>query len=195
MIPAIRPLIPKRPFPLPVKHTRYPWGLPKEKRMTIVVGFCVRDGVLICADTEHAGPVNLHESKIIMSPIMKNGRVVFAYTAENSHLARAAIQWAIYDLYQHHKPIDSPFAMASIIEKRLEGEYRRHVSPDINATDNSAYQIMFAAWHPKGKIEMFESWKGSVQNRSGHAFLGMGQYVASYVVGATIEPNMDTERA
>src|ERR1035437_7754790 len=46
-----RPALPNRPRPL---KQVYPWNS-REKRMTIAVGFCVSDGVLMCADTEYSG--------------------------------------------------------------------------------------------------------------------------------------------
>jgi hypothetical protein len=56
---------PFRPFPQPVKHLRYPWISTKEQQMTIVAGFHVMDGIVLCGDTMYTGGMKLHQSKLV----------------------------------------------------------------------------------------------------------------------------------
>lgn len=67
-----------RPRPL-VTHRGYPVGItPEEKTvMTIAAGFRVRDGVLLCADTEYSGGSKIHKEKIV-SHHFSGGSVAFA---------------------------------------------------------------------------------------------------------------------
>jgi hypothetical protein len=45
------PSICAQSWPQQFKQRRYPWVLPKEKRMTIAAGFRVQDGKLLCSDS------------------------------------------------------------------------------------------------------------------------------------------------
>src|ERR1035441_4643158 len=73
------PIRPSRPVPQPLKHTRYPLVLPKEKRMTIVAGFVNRSGVLLCADTLVGdSQQSSYRSKIIGSRF-QDGEALFGY--------------------------------------------------------------------------------------------------------------------
>lgn len=76
---------PSRPLP------RYPWGLPKEKRMTIAAGFVLDDGILLCADTLYTDGYTKEYRDKIFPWAGKYAAACFAM-AGNSDIARMAVE-------------------------------------------------------------------------------------------------------
>jgi len=102
--------------------------------MTIVAGFFVRDGVLMCADTLHSGTgANVYESKL--HPLLTDHvRVIFSFSG-NAPFATSVIQDCSRAL-RNTKP--SQFKghsdVADVVREVLNREYRRLVydRPDRN---------------------------------------------------------------
>jgi hypothetical protein len=75
--------------PQPLKQ-RYPWGKPKEKRMTIAAGFVGRDGILLCADTMHTdGYTKFYDDKLFTWT--GHGAAVCFAVAGNATIAKMAV--------------------------------------------------------------------------------------------------------
>jgi 20S proteasome alpha/beta subunit len=93
MPPQLRP-----PVPSPVKHVRYPWGRPKEKQMTIVAGFVVRNGILLCSDSQYSGYEKVYNDKLF-SRHLDHATVAFALAGDGDY-ARSAIEdcWESIDV-------------------------------------------------------------------------------------------------
>ena len=90
--------------------------------MTIAAGFVCEEGVLLCADTEPTGwSSKFHGSKVEHFEI-RGGKIAFALTAANSHLAWSAIQ-KCRDRLQAVVPKD----VVVELEQILDAEYRRQV--------------------------------------------------------------------
>jgi hypothetical protein len=62
---------PSRPVPqAPVRYTqpykrmRYPWESPRRTGMSLVMGFSVQDGILMCSDTQYTGAGKVFQQKL-----------------------------------------------------------------------------------------------------------------------------------
>jgi 20S proteasome alpha/beta subunit len=177
------PKIPRFPYPRPLKQ-RYPWGLPKEKRMTIAAGFLCSEGVLLCADTELSGwAMTLHESKL---DEFKYGtqRIAFAY-AGHSAFAVSALQRC----KRHLEAISpSPGETLSVIEQFLSREYRRSVlsNPDRNNKDLH-YWLLLCISSLDGGAKLYATEQTSLIHVPGsYHCIGIGEALAHYLCRATL---------
>jgi len=165
--------------------------------VTIAAGFCVKDGILICADTEHgaAGVSIIHESKIILTPDMKTGKAMFSYSG-NTQLARAAIQNCIDRIYYAKKQsIVSPAQMANVIGDCVNESYRTHVSQAPDPSSDSVYQLIFATWCPNCRPMLFTTWHGAKFHFDRYEFIGSGFHIGQFIVGPLFRNNMDVSDA
>src|SRR5471030_1320253 len=146
VIPSPRFLYPPRPLPHHPRPLRqvYPWkAKPKEKQMTIAAGFFHRDGILLCAHTEHqiGGEFKTHESKLTEFECVA-GRVEFAF-AGNDAFAVSAIE----ECERKLKQTSSKDAL-TVVRAALDAEYKRIVltHPEQAFNVGVHYWLLFAVW-------------------------------------------------
>ncbi len=165
--------------------------------MTIAAGFVVRDGILICSDSEHsAGGILTHEPKLV-SGEFSSGKAIFAF-AGNAELAVAAIQKCVHALQSAPGDrIKSDKDIADIIEKTVEAEYRKHVSVEPNPNADNMYDILAAVWcekDPAKEAALYRTWQGSIRKVSRYDCIGSGYYLGRYVI-ESMPGAVDIERA
>ena len=89
--------------------------------MTIAAGFVCKDGVILCADTEHTGwPSKFHESKLDHFEIPA-GKIAFALAGNRS------FAWCAIQKCRERLRSVAPQSVANELEQILETEYRRNV--------------------------------------------------------------------
>ena len=146
--------------------------------MTIAAGFCCREGVLLCADTEQtAWAMKLHGKKVDHFEF-PGGKVGYAY-AGNTRFAFSAIQ----KLERRLKASKTKDVLA-VIENLLDQEYRRNVlkHPD-HATDASIpYQILLAVWLHSGETRLYVTAQTAIQEITDYECIGVGDYLAHYLI-------------
>lgn len=165
--------------------------------MTIAAGFVVRDGILICSDSEHSsGGILTHEPKLVLAEF-SSGKVIFA-SAGNADLAVGAIQKCVRALQSARGGrIKSDKDIADIIEKTVEREYRKHVSAEPDPNADSMYEILAAVWcekDPGKQAALYRTWQGSIRKVSRYDCIGSGYYLGRYVI-ESMAGAVDIERA
>jgi hypothetical protein len=92
--PVLTPRLP-RPYtvvPRPLKQIQYPWK-PREKSMTIVAGFVVNDGILLCGDTMYTGGMKIHQSKLVGATIADSTKCLLHQQAPLAKLLCRTADW------------------------------------------------------------------------------------------------------
>ncbi len=148
--------------------------------MTIAAGFVHRDGVLLCADTQHeTTTMKSHATKLHQCEYW-DGNIVFAY-AGHSPFALSAIQLCMRRIKETHKGEDP----VSIIEQILDREYRRVIykHPDRLIDGTIVYQILFAVHRrSKSRTELHVTHEVTRTQEPFYASIGIGKPLTDYLV-------------
>ena len=148
--------------------------------MTIAVGLLCKEGVLLCADTEHVSwQTKDHESKI-HSVTFPGGRSVFAY-AGNDRFAISAIQKCAKRLKVAARL--KKFDPQSEIEAVLDKEYRRNVlsHPSQDSDISLHYEFLVAVWHGN-QSKLFITSLTAMDEVHGFDCIGMGEPLARHLI-------------
>jgi len=143
--------------------------------MTIAAGFLCRDGVLLCADTEHTGwAAKSHHSKVDHFEI-QGGKVCFAL-AGSAAFARSAIE----KCKKHLKAGLSADPIGEI-EQILDSEYRRNVlsHPDFANLD---YSLLLAIWTQSTGAKLYATTRTAINAVRDFQCLGVGAELAAYLI-------------
>jgi hypothetical protein len=163
---------------LPLKHTRYPWWKPRYKRMTIAAGFLHRDGVLLCAGTEHESPsMKMYDTKIL--PFDWHGRPGAFVYAGNGKFAVAAAQRCKTRL-----EATSSQDAKQVIEDLLDKEYRRVVLSNPKHSEDASlhYWFLVAIPSPSGNVGLYSTHETTIAKVDSFACAGIGELFASHIV-------------
>ena len=148
--------------------------------MTIAAGFVHRDGVLLCADTQHETlTMKSHATKLHQLDYW-DGHIAFAY-AGNSAFALSTIERCTKRIEALHNGED-PVTAA---EKILDAEYRRVVykHPDRLIDPNVGYYFLMAVHRrSKGRTELHASYEVTIRQIFSYEALGIGKPLADYLV-------------
>jgi 20S proteasome alpha/beta subunit len=107
--------------------------------MTIAAGFKLRDGVLLCADTEFSGGIKTHKEKIVRH-YFRGGAIVFAITGNESN-AGMAIRDCCYELKSDRDNPYSPKEIEHIIRTAVGSIHKQYVTKN---DPISAFEIIIA---------------------------------------------------
>jgi len=148
--------------------------------MTIAVGFVHRNGVLLCADTQHeTATMKSHATKLHRCEYW-DGHAAFAY-AGNSAFAVAAIQKCMKRISASNKGEDPIFLAESV----LETEYRRLVyrHPDRLIDPYLGYQVLLAVQrNSQETTELHASYEVSLRRVDVYEAIGIGKPLADYLI-------------
>jgi len=150
--------------------------------VTIAAGFKFRDGVLLCADSEHVGYEHtVHDAKIF-SVDCAAGKACFTF-AGNPAFAKAAIYKCKQRLRSIQPSAQNP-PIFEIISKTLEKEYHRQVlSVPTYANDSSyAYRLLVAIWSPQEPLTLYVTEGPSIWPASDHECIGVGEPLSLFLV-------------
>ncbi len=152
--------------------------------MTIAAGFLHRDGVLLCADTEHGSPaMKFYDTKL--DPFEWRSRAgAFAYSG-NSKFAVAAIQKCKTELGMtaSRDPI-------RVIEDVLGEEYRRVVfsNPGSAQDEDLHFSLLVAIPSITGSVELYASHETSIRRIDAFECTGIGNLFAGHLVRKSFIP-------
>jgi hypothetical protein len=174
--PLVRPpLIPlRRPFmpvPSPVKHPRYPRS--EEKRMTIAAGFVVRNGILLCADSQYSGWEKVYKDKLFCRAIGP-AMVGFALAGDDDY-GRSIIE----DCYQAATSIPHGDQTIWTIRKAI----RRVISRELKSVPSDREKPQFlVAISTRVESALFSTNESSMPRVDKFDFRGSGSYIAYYIM-------------
>jgi len=157
--------------------------------MTIAAGFLCKEGVLLCADTEHtAWAMKLQGAKLGCFGF-PGGKLAYVY-AGNTRFAFSAIQKCKSRLEACTDDL------LGEIESVLDNEYRRNVLDHPNeATDGAlAYSFLLAFWDGS-KTRLFVTSQTAMQELDGYECLGGGDSLAHYVLRPSYAVGIPYRRA
>lgn len=164
--------------------------------MTIAAGFHCKDGVLLCADTEHSAyALSFHENKIFKIETAQL-KALFSFTG-SMHLAHAAIQKCIHKLkVAKLGTIKTHYDVALIVEQIVNAEYRKHVTATPDHNTEPAYQLLLAAWCDASEgAAIYSTWHGVIEQAPRYACVGAGLVVGHYLLGPVFTTGMDLDNA
>lgn len=148
--------------------------------MTIAAGFCHRDGVILCADTQHeAGYTKSYEPKLVEFQTPSGANCAFAY-AGNTNFALSTIYKAIRKMQKAHAQDEA----LDILEGVLDAEYKRVVlsNPNHTSDENLHYYLLLAL--PDGdRMTLYSSYWNTVKIAPEFECVGIGETFAKHVIG------------
>ena len=153
--------------------------------MTIVAGFRVDDGILMCSDTQYTGGAKVHKQKIFTLEISGDA-YVFAIAGHegNAKMAISDCQEAIRHI-RKDKRTDKTIQNA--IRKSVKPIWDKYVwSRAQTLWDGLAFELLVACWIPNsgGHILMSVGSNGDVNRRDDAECKGTGAYIGQYVIGS-----------
>jgi 20S proteasome alpha/beta subunit len=184
--PVLTPRLP-RPYtvvPRPLKQIQYPWK-PREKSMTIVAGFVVNDGILLCGDTMYTGGMKIHQSKLVGATIAdstdKADHCSFVFgLAGNETNAQMAIEDCIEDLKECPIKQRTLRGVTKVFRKAILGIHSDYVDATKFGTE---FSLIIGAWLPRGGgHQLFVSNSAGLVRRSDYDCIGAGSYLGHYVI-------------
>jgi 20S proteasome alpha/beta subunit len=159
--------------------------------MTIAAGFVHRDGVLLCADTQHESSVNRLHAKKLFAFGCKFGNLGIAY-AGNSAFARAVIQ--IMQAKLDTLPVNDPLpAIRRIVDK----EYRRLVyqHPHFGQDPTLDFGFVFAVQKAGEKVRLYSTEQVAVLESNPYKIIGVGEILGNVLVHSNYLVGMNFDYA
>jgi 20S proteasome alpha/beta subunit len=147
--------------------------------MTIVAGFKVQDGVLLCADTEHSGYGHSVQARKICRLDTDSIHAGFAY-AGNSNFAKSAI-WRCTRLLRAEPNCSDPLGLIADV---LESEYKKQIlSVPTYASDISYHYRLLIAYRQAGAEAGLYSTEGPTFTPVDRDYecIGEGESIALYL--------------
>lgn len=159
------------PTSRPIKHPRYP-------RMTIAAGFLCKEGVLICADTQHTAGMKLHRSKV-GDCTFPGGKLAWAYAGHET--------FALAAIGKVEKLLESGCSTDPLadIEKILDKEYRRNVlrHPSLQIDGALQYRFILGLWLEQTHVaKLYVSTQTAIAEVNEYECIGEGDYLAHYLL-------------
>lgn len=112
-----------KPHPTPLKHPRYPWGKPKEERVTLIAGWGCVDGLVMHADSQETTPDGRRVTVQKIDPrTMGNFEVVVTGSGVGELVDAFAEQ---LDRYMVDESTESVLEFRGIVEAQLK-EFTMH---------------------------------------------------------------------
>ncbi|HXM44456.1 MAG TPA: hypothetical protein VN924_24675 [Bryobacteraceae bacterium] len=151
--------------------------------MTIVAGFHVNDGILICSDTQYTGAAKVYQQKVF--PMTVDGDTyVFGLAGHepNGKMAIEDCQEAIQDLPAEQRSLKGIKRALRKAVKPICDEYV--LSRPTGDQDGVAFEIMVGCWIARGGgHKLFSiSRNGAVNRLDGYGCIGVGSYLGDYFI-------------
>jgi hypothetical protein len=144
--------------------------------MTIAAGFVCREGVLLCADTEHTGwSAKFHESKLGEFEI-PGGKLAFALAGNTS------FAWSVMQKCRRLLQTVPPEKTLSELERILDREYRRNVLSNPGRDQNYHYWLLIAIWSPGHRVRLYATNETAIREVTTFDCIGIGRELADYLI-------------
>ena len=122
----------------------YPWMVPRRRPVTIIAGFRVQDGILLCSDTEWSGAGKIYQQKIF-SHFFRGGAIAFA-VAGNEANARMVIQDCQYAIDPGRKRAYTPKELTAIVRAAVLAIQEKYVDKRPEAEKEVAWFELIIAF-------------------------------------------------
>lgn len=182
-----------KPRPVP-RFFPKPKRLPRSRKVTIAAGFKFDHGIMLCADSQfnYSGVIKASGKKIFIKyfkkPLVSVG---FAIAGSVPHA-----QKAIRKICEQIRTIDSPRVtsetIVAAIEDALEPFYRDHIRthPNYQKAGSPEFDLIIATWTEADKEKLFATYEDCCNEVDDYEFVGVGQYLARYLVKDIYQPAM-----
>ena len=161
-----------------------------KKPMTVCAGFVHREGVLLCADTQHEGwDIKLHAAKMRHFDC-PSGRVGLTY-AGNANFATAVGQKLEREVKALSKGADLLLAIEKIIDKEYRRLVYRNPHPDDPAID---YGFLMAIQPRNGTTKLYLADRVAVMNVPTYKLIGIGETFGAQLVEPGFTLGADPEQ-
>ncbi len=154
--------------------------------MTIVAGFRVQDGVLLCADTMYSGLMKIHQQKIFpvtFADAEPKEHFAFALSGSEAYgkMAIDECTEALHDLGSKGRTLRNVKSTLRKTIKHINDSYI-YSRPEHERT-SLEFQFVIAAFLPKGGGAQLFSTQGSAVNlEADYACIGTGDYLGHYLI-------------
>ena len=169
--------------------------------MTIAVGFCFQNGVLICADTEMTDSAAKYASPKIFPYAFGGGQgrkptqVVFAITGSLSRATRAVELCArALSTMQRKCPLEmNNEGIQNCLEETLRAFHEKHIfpHPHYGSDDAPWVGLIIGLWSTvTGRTSLLTTDEEIVKTVHDYHCLGIGSYFARYACAGLFKQNM-----
>jgi hypothetical protein len=156
--------------------------------MTIVAGFCVQDGLLLCADSQYTGGTKVHQPKLfgytINSGIPESCTLAFAL-AGHENFGKMAIDDCVESITDC-KPKERTMAkIKRLLRKAIKSINDEYVDtrPTDAEKEAAKFDLIIGAWLPMaGGLRMFRSSGPAVLLAGAYHCTGIGAYLGDYLM-------------
>jgi len=150
--------------------------------MTIAAGFNFPDGIVLCADTKHAGSYKVEASKILTQRYGNGAMSAFVY-AGNMRYCRMAIESFESQIASLTKRQATLPMMRALVEKELVSIHKGHiyVHPRFR-TQELSIGFVGAIWSPRDGLYNFSTDDTSIIRFRGYDCIGSGEYLAHFLI-------------
>ena len=157
--------------------------------MTIIAGFRVQDGILLCSDTEWSGAGKIYQQKIF-SHFFRGGAIAFA-VAGNEANARMVIEDCQYAIDPGRKRAYAPQELTAIVRAAVLAIQEKYVDKRPTAEKEKAwFELIIAFALKSGHRQLLASRAPSVLPVDRFATHGAGWEVARPIIDSAYDPNM-----
>jgi len=151
--------------------------------VTIIAGFQVKDGILLCSDTEWSGGSKVYQEKIF-SHFFRGGAVSFALAGSEAN-GKMAIQDCRAALDLGRKRSYTVKEVRAIIRRAVRSIHEGYVdSRPADEKDAARFELMVAFALKSGARELLATSGPSVYPVDKFRCLGSGWYVGNHIIEA-----------
>lgn len=157
--------------------------------MTIIAGFRVQDGILLCSDTEWSGGSKVYKEKIFTHPF-RGGMISFA-VAGNEANAKMVIEDCQDALDVGREAEYTAKELKDIIRDAVLTIHERYVDSRPKAEkEDAGFQLVVAFALRSGRRQLLSSMGPSIFPVDRFACQGAGWYVGLPIIESAYDPNM-----
>jgi 20S proteasome alpha/beta subunit len=168
--------------------------------MTIAAGFRVKDGILVCADTQYTGGVKIHQPKVFRYEIgagQDSCALAFALAGHEVY-GKMAIEDCAEEIEKCAASARSLRTVKGLLRKAVRSIALGYVDsrPDLSDRDVSRFELVIAAWLPRGGgLSLFRASGPGLILVDNYYCAGSGAYLADYLVRSIFTRHMSIESA
>ena len=159
--------------------------------MTIVAGFRVKDGVLLCADTMYSGDMKIYQPKIFR---VETDEAKFGFAlAGNEVYGKMAFQECQKAVEQCPVGERTKLRLIPILRDVLQAVAENY--GNVKDPHLTRFDFLIAAWFKDGGAEFYYAQPPAMLSEGTFRCLGTGAYLGYHMITSAYEPDMPVHRA
>jgi 20S proteasome alpha/beta subunit len=160
----------------------------RRKPVTIVAGFRVQDGILLCSDTEWSGGAKVYKEKIFTHPF-RGGVISFAVSGNEAN-AKMVIEDCQDALAQRGTAYTAE-ELKVIVRGAVRNIQEKYVDEVPKAEKADArFDLIIGLMLESGRLQLLATRGRSVLPANDFACHGLGWYVGHPIIESAYDPNM-----